>query len=109
MAVGLSSDPAWQVREGAAKALGSAEPGLAVPVLLAATGDGNIDVRRAAVCSLARWAHRDDVVAALRAADGDPDATSVPRPGRAWPDAPNRSETPARTAGRPRHDSGGSP
>ncbi len=33
-----------------------------------APGDGNLDVRRAAVRSLAGWAHRDDVAAALRSA-----------------------------------------
>ena len=45
-----------------------------MPVLLIAAGDAHLDVRRAAVRSLARWADRDDVAAALRAADGDPDA-----------------------------------
>ncbi|HEX9999319.1 MAG TPA: fumarate reductase/succinate dehydrogenase flavoprotein subunit [Actinoplanes sp.] len=73
-AIGLADDPAWQVREGAAKALATAETGVAVPVLLTAVGDAHLDVRRAAVRSLARWAGRDDVAAALRAADGDPDA-----------------------------------
>jgi HEAT repeat protein len=74
VAIGLAGDPAWQVREGAAKALGSADPEVAVPVLLSAAGDAHIDVRRAAVRALARWADRDDVAAALRAADGDADA-----------------------------------
>ncbi|MEV4641350.1 fumarate reductase/succinate dehydrogenase flavoprotein subunit [Actinoplanes sp. NPDC049548] len=68
------ADPAWQVREGAAKALAAAEPEAAVPALLHAAGDENLDVRRAAVRSLAGWAHRNDVAATLRAAGADPDA-----------------------------------
>jgi succinate dehydrogenase/fumarate reductase flavoprotein subunit/HEAT repeat protein len=67
-------DPAWQVREGAAKALGGAEPEVAVPALTDATRDANLDVRRAAVRALAGWAHRADVVAALRSSSADPDA-----------------------------------
>ncbi|MEU7875836.1 fumarate reductase/succinate dehydrogenase flavoprotein subunit [Dactylosporangium sp. NPDC049140] len=67
-------DPAWQVREGAAAGLAGAPAEVAVRPLLGAAGDGNLDVRRAAVRSLARWAGRFDVAAALRAAAEDPDA-----------------------------------
>jgi succinate dehydrogenase/fumarate reductase flavoprotein subunit/HEAT repeat protein len=73
-ALAALADPAWQVREGAAKALAAADPDDAVPALLGAARDGNLDVRRAAVRSLAGWAGRDDVAAALAAAGADPDA-----------------------------------
>ncbi|HYN95621.1 MAG TPA: HEAT repeat domain-containing protein, partial [Pilimelia sp.] len=73
-AIGALADPAWQVREGAAKALGAADPEVAVPALTDATRDANLDVRRAAVRSLAGWVHRADVVAVLRSVAADPDA-----------------------------------
>ncbi|GLH95978.1 fumarate reductase/succinate dehydrogenase flavoprotein subunit [Phytohabitans aurantiacus] len=74
-AVASLSDAAWQVREGAAVALGGAPPETAIPSLLAATGDANHDVRRAAVRSLAPWADRPEVAEALRTlATTDPDA-----------------------------------
>ncbi|MEV8504872.1 fumarate reductase/succinate dehydrogenase flavoprotein subunit [Actinoplanes sp. NPDC051475] len=73
-ALGALADPAWQAREGAAKALGGAEPEIAVPALAEAARDPNLDVRRAAVRSLAGWSHRADVVSVLRAAAADPDA-----------------------------------
>ncbi|MEV6598691.1 fumarate reductase/succinate dehydrogenase flavoprotein subunit [Actinoplanes sp. NPDC051346] len=74
VAVDAMVDEVWQVREGAAKALGGAEPELAVPPLTAATRDANLDVRRAAVRSLAGWAHRAEVTAVLRSVSADPDA-----------------------------------
>jgi HEAT repeat protein len=49
-------EPAWQVREGAARALAGAAPGVAVPSLAQALGDPHLDVRKAAVLSLTRWA-----------------------------------------------------
>ncbi|KWX10118.1 hypothetical protein TR74_05550, partial [Carbonactinospora thermoautotrophica] len=48
-------DPNWEVRKGAATALGAAAPRLAITPLLAALADFHIDVRKAAVRSLARW------------------------------------------------------
>ncbi|NEC08761.1 HEAT repeat domain-containing protein, partial [Streptomyces sp. SID7909] len=68
------TDPAWQVRAGAAKALTSADPGHAVSPLAAALSDPNADVRKAAVLALLR--HRDAPGAgeALAGATADPDA-----------------------------------
>ncbi len=64
-AVAALSDPAWQVRAGAAGALSAAVPGSAVPVLAKALADPNADVRKAAVLALTRHA------------DGTPDARSA--------------------------------
>ncbi|MEU4657372.1 fumarate reductase/succinate dehydrogenase flavoprotein subunit [Streptomyces sp. NPDC023723] len=68
------SDPAWQVRAGAATALSRAAPGLAVPGLAKALADPNADVRKAAVTALARHRAADDARAALATATTDPDA-----------------------------------
>ncbi len=73
-AVAALDDEAWQVREGAARALSAAEPALAVPALLAARHDPNLDVRRAAVQALTAWVDRPEVAAALRGAQTDTDA-----------------------------------
>ncbi len=73
-AVAALGDEAWQVREGAARALAAADPALAVPALLAARHDPNLDVRRAAVQSLTAWTDRPEVAAALRSAQADADA-----------------------------------
>jgi HEAT repeat protein len=73
-ALGALADPAWQVREGAAKALGAAPADIAVPALAGALHDVNLDVRRAAVRALASWTDRDDVRELLRLAADDPDA-----------------------------------
>ncbi|WP_344251888.1 HEAT repeat domain-containing protein, partial [Actinoplanes campanulatus] len=78
-AVTSLGDPAWQVREGVAKGLAAVETDVAAPALSGAVRDGNLDVRKAAVRSLAAWAAADDVAAALRAAGVDPDADV-----RAW-------------------------
>jgi HEAT repeat protein len=88
-AVAALLDPAWQAREGAAKALGGADPEIAVPALTDATRDPNLDVRRAAVRSLAGWAHRAEVVALLRAASTDPDADVRAYARRALAPSPN--------------------
>ena len=46
--------PAWQVRQGAARALSGAAAEFAVPRLTDALGDAHLDVRKAAVLSLTR-------------------------------------------------------
>ncbi|KUI42076.1 oxidoreductase [Mycobacterium sp. IS-1590] len=74
--------PAWQVREGAARALAGAAPAVAVPALSAALTDQHLDVRKAAVLSLSRWAAsektaRDALEIALK--DGDADVRAYAR------------------------------
>ncbi|GHH78283.1 fumarate reductase/succinate dehydrogenase flavoprotein-like FrdA [Streptomyces sulfonofaciens] len=79
-AVDALADPAWQVRRGAATALGSAPDEEAVPALAKALGDTNADVRKAAVLALLRHASGAGAPAAAQAraalatAVTDPDA-----------------------------------
>ncbi|MGW1492730.1 fumarate reductase/succinate dehydrogenase flavoprotein subunit [Streptomyces sp. NPDC002402] len=73
-AVTALTAPAWQVRAGAASALGAADPELAVPALTKALGDPNADVRKAAVLSLLRHSTTPEARAALSTAVQDPDA-----------------------------------
>ncbi|MFJ1973027.1 fumarate reductase/succinate dehydrogenase flavoprotein subunit [Streptomyces sp. NPDC087903] len=73
-AVAALSDPAWQVRAGAATALSAAAPDLAVPALAKALADANADVRKAAVLSLTRHSNAEDARAALATATTDSDA-----------------------------------
>jgi succinate dehydrogenase/fumarate reductase flavoprotein subunit/HEAT repeat protein len=68
------AEAAWQVRVGAAEALTAADPELAVEPLLRAARDAHLDVRKAAVRALARWADRPAVAAGLRSALDDSDA-----------------------------------
>lgn len=68
------SDPAWQVRAGAATALSASDPDLAVPALAKAAADPNADVRKAAVLALTRHRATQDTRAALTAATTDADA-----------------------------------
>jgi HEAT repeat protein len=67
--------PAWQVREGAARALSGATVDIAVPRLAEALTDAHLDVRKAAVLSLTRWAGepgaRDALGIALKDSDAD--------------------------------------
>jgi succinate dehydrogenase/fumarate reductase flavoprotein subunit/HEAT repeat protein len=67
--------PAWQVREGAARALSGAAAEFAVPRLSEALADAHLDVRKAAVLSLIRWAGesgaRDALGIALKDSDAD--------------------------------------
>ncbi|WP_156768129.1 fumarate reductase/succinate dehydrogenase flavoprotein subunit [Mycobacterium sp. E1386] len=69
------SAPAWQVREGAARALAGAPADVAVPALAEALADAHLDVRKAAVLSLTRWAGepaaRDALGVALKDSDAD--------------------------------------
>ena len=76
------TEPAWQVREGAAKALAGAAPTVAVPTLSRALTDQHLDVRKAAVLTLTRWAAsepaaRDALGLALD--DGDADVRAYAR------------------------------
>ncbi|MFH8484085.1 fumarate reductase/succinate dehydrogenase flavoprotein subunit [Streptomyces longisporoflavus] len=66
--------PSWQVRAGAAAALGAAAPARAVPALAKALGDTNADVRKAAVLALLEHATSEEARAALATAVLDPDA-----------------------------------
>jgi len=52
-------ESAWQVRVGAARALGGGPPDAAVPLLTVALEDPHLDVRKAAVLGLTRWAGSD--------------------------------------------------
>lgn len=67
--------PAWQIREGAARALAAAATESAVPLLAEASSDAHLDVRKAAVLSLTRWAGnaaaRDALGRALKDSDAD--------------------------------------
>lgn len=73
--------PAWQVREGAARALQGAAADVAVPRLAEALADAHLDVRKAAVLSLTRYAGepgaRDALSIALK--DGDADVRAYAR------------------------------
>ncbi len=73
--------PAWQVREGAARALSGAPPEFAVSRLVEALVDEHLDVRKAAVLSLARWTAHPDARDALGIAlkDGDADVRAYAR------------------------------
>jgi HEAT repeat protein len=67
---------AWQVREGAARALSGAAAGLAVPRLSETLFDEHLDVRKAAVLSLTCWATseaaaREGLSIALKDDDAD--------------------------------------
>jgi succinate dehydrogenase/fumarate reductase flavoprotein subunit/HEAT repeat protein len=74
---------AWQIRQGAARALaGAPSPSAAVPPLSRALVDPHLDVRKAAVLSLTRWAAseataRDALTGALE--DGDADVRAYAR------------------------------
>jgi HEAT repeat protein len=74
---------AWQIRQGAARALaGAPSSAAAVPPLSRALTDPHLDVRKAAVLSLTRWAAsettaRDALTGALD--DGDADVRAYAR------------------------------
>ncbi|MFI6371634.1 fumarate reductase/succinate dehydrogenase flavoprotein subunit [Streptomyces sp. NPDC050546] len=73
-AVAALSEPAWQVRAGAATALSVADPEVAVPALAKALADANADVRKAAVLALTRHRAAEEARAALATATTDSDA-----------------------------------
>ncbi|MYX99625.1 fumarate reductase/succinate dehydrogenase flavoprotein subunit [Streptomyces sp. SID486] len=73
-AVSALSDPAWQVRSGAATGLSAAPAGTAVPALAKALADPNADVRKAAVLALSRHRATTEARAALATATADSDA-----------------------------------
>ncbi|MFE6752021.1 fumarate reductase/succinate dehydrogenase flavoprotein subunit [Streptomyces sp. NPDC057684] len=73
-AMAALGDPAWRVRAGAATALRTAQPTVAVLALTRATTDPNADVRKAAVLSLLAHRADPDARAALATATADPDA-----------------------------------
>jgi len=68
------SDPAWQVRVGAARCLAAADPRTAVGPVAAVLTDDNLDVRKAAAITLSRWVSWPEAEAALQSALADPDA-----------------------------------
>jgi succinate dehydrogenase/fumarate reductase flavoprotein subunit/HEAT repeat protein len=76
------SEPAWQVREGAAKALAGASASVAVPALARALADRHLDVRKAAVLTLTRWAATEPAASdalGLALEDGDADVRAYAR------------------------------
>ncbi|MFK0154968.1 fumarate reductase/succinate dehydrogenase flavoprotein subunit [Streptomyces sp. NPDC090493] len=73
-AVAALAGPAWQVRVGAARALGAADGAVAVPALAKSLADRNADVRKAAVLALTRHSGVEGARAALATATADPDA-----------------------------------
>jgi succinate dehydrogenase/fumarate reductase flavoprotein subunit/HEAT repeat protein len=80
---GALAASAWQIRQGAARALaGAPSPSAAVPPLSRALADPHLDVRKAAVLSLTRWASSEESArAALTGAldDGDADVRAYAR------------------------------
>ncbi|MGA5540663.1 fumarate reductase/succinate dehydrogenase flavoprotein subunit [Mycobacterium sp. NPDC051198] len=68
------TESAWQIRQGAARALAGAVPEVAVPTLSRALDDQHLDVRKAAVLSLSRWADSESARQALTVALDDSDA-----------------------------------
>ncbi|MGW0180729.1 fumarate reductase/succinate dehydrogenase flavoprotein subunit [Nocardia sp. NPDC003345] len=68
------TDTAWQVRVGASRGLAAGEPDRVVPALTEALTDRHLDVRKAAVLTLARWAGHDGARIALKEATADTDA-----------------------------------
>ncbi len=73
-AIAALRDSAWQVRQGAARGLAGADPDEAIAPLARALTDPHLDVRKAAVLSLARWPGEPSALVALKSALDDPDA-----------------------------------
>jgi HEAT repeat protein len=75
-------ESAWQIRQGAVRALSGAAPAVAVEPLSQALHDPHLDVRKAAVLSLTGWAESEEAArAALGIAleDGDADVRAYAR------------------------------
>ncbi|WP_433602685.1 fumarate reductase/succinate dehydrogenase flavoprotein subunit [Nocardia sp. CA-135953] len=72
--VGALGHSAWQVRVGAARGLAGANPDFGVTPLSEALHDPHLDVRKAAVLSLATWPHSAAAHDALKLAIDDSDA-----------------------------------
>ncbi|MFI7667259.1 fumarate reductase/succinate dehydrogenase flavoprotein subunit [Nocardia sp. NPDC049526] len=72
--VGALAHSAWQVRVGAARGLAGADPDFGVTPLSEALHDPHLDVRKAAVLSLATWPHSGAAHDALKPAIDDTDA-----------------------------------
>jgi succinate dehydrogenase/fumarate reductase flavoprotein subunit/HEAT repeat protein len=75
-------ESAWQVREGAARALSGVAPEIAVPSLSRTLSDSHLDVRKAAVLSLTRWAASEQAARealGLALADADADVRAYAR------------------------------
>jgi HEAT repeat protein len=76
------AESAWQVREGAVRALAGAAPTLAVPTLSRVLTDQHLDVRKAAVLTLTRWAADEPAARealGLALEDGDADVRAYAR------------------------------
>jgi len=76
------TESAWQVREGAARALAGAAPTVAVPTLSRALTDQHLDVRKAVVLTLTRWAADEPAARealGLALEDGDADVRAYAR------------------------------
>jgi succinate dehydrogenase/fumarate reductase flavoprotein subunit/HEAT repeat protein len=73
-AIAALAHPAWQVRHGAAQALGGTDAETAKSALIEALRDPHLDVRKAATRSLTTWANDPEAAAALESALTDPDA-----------------------------------
>ncbi len=74
--------PAWQIRQGAVRALAGARSAQAVSPLSRALADPHLDVRKSAVLSLSQWASTEPAVReALTSAlqDGDADVRAYAR------------------------------
>ncbi len=74
LCVAALGDSAWQVRVGAARGLAVADPEVAIPALAAALADPHLDVRKAAVLTLAVWSRHEPARGALNGALDDTDA-----------------------------------
>ena len=68
------ADTAWQVRKGAAQALGALHDQRAKRALIGLLDDQHLDVRKAAARALAGWSADAEAGDALRSALSDPDA-----------------------------------